>query len=168
MLQGIPPGVVCFIDANIFIYHLVASPADRALSSECSPFFARIERGEIKGAPSTVALAEAIHKVMLAEAQTVHNLPPKGLAQRLAKYPHLLAGLSRHHEVLDIVDTLGLHVEPVTVDVLRRAAHISVPHQLLTNDATTIATMEKLGLIHLVTNDNDFDSVPGITVWKPR
>jgi predicted nucleic acid-binding protein len=39
---------------------------------------------------------------------------------------------------------------------------------LLTNDALTIAVMEKLGLSHLVTNDDNFDSITGVTVWKPR
>ena len=39
---------------------------------------------------------------------------------------------------------------------------------LLTNDAMIVALMRRHGVTHLVTNDNDFDRVPGLTVWKPR
>jgi len=28
--------------------------------------------------------------------------------------------------------------------------------------------MEKLAISHLVTNDDNFDAVNGLTVWKPR
>jgi predicted transcriptional regulator len=39
---------------------------------------------------------------------------------------------------------------------------------LLTNDAALLAHMQALGMTHLATNDDDFDKVMGITVWKPR
>jgi predicted nucleic acid-binding protein len=38
----------------------------------------------------------------------------------------------------------------------------------LTNDSLTIAAMEKLQLRDLVTNDDNFDSLSGVQVWKPR
>jgi predicted nucleic acid-binding protein len=38
----------------------------------------------------------------------------------------------------------------------------------LTNDATIVALMRRHGLIHLATNDDDFDRVPGLVVLKPR
>lgn len=66
------------------------------------------------------------------------------------------------------IRALAMHVEPVTVDLIERAAALSVQHQLLTNDAITVASMEKLGLTHLATNDDNFDTVPGFTIWKPR
>jgi predicted nucleic acid-binding protein len=105
---------------------------------------------------------------MMADAIAVHGLPHKGLPHYLASHSHLLASLSKHRNVLRLVQTLNLHVEPVTKDILQRAADISVQQQLLTNDAIIIAVMEKLGLTHLATNDDNFDSIPGITVWKPR
>lgn len=36
MLRDIPPGTHCFVDANIFYYHLVET---LPLSEECSNFF---------------------------------------------------------------------------------------------------------------------------------
>jgi predicted nucleic acid-binding protein len=41
-------------------------------------------------------------------------------------------------------------------------------HQLLLGDANIVAQMQRHEIAHLATNDDDFDRVPGITVWKPR
>src|SRR6266566_2285966 len=50
---------------------------------------------------------------------------------------------------------------------LARGADLSAQHRLLTNDALTLAVMEKRGVTALATNDDDFDTVEGITVYKP-
>lgn len=63
MLRDIPSGKHCFVDANIFYYHLVDIPP---LSEDCSNFFERVEKQEIIASTSSVAVAEAVHKVMLA------------------------------------------------------------------------------------------------------
>jgi predicted nucleic acid-binding protein len=38
---------------------------------------------------------------------------------------------------------------------------------LLVNDSILLAVMLDQGLTDLVTQDSDFETVPGITVWKP-
>jgi predicted nucleic acid-binding protein len=53
------PGVVCYLDATIFYYHLVGAPA---LSDDSSDLLTRIERGRVHGVSSSVAVAEATHK----------------------------------------------------------------------------------------------------------
>lgn len=75
MLHDIPPGTRVFVDANIFYYHLVETPP---LSEECSNFFERVEKQEIIASTSSVAVAEAIHKVMLADAVSRHGLDRAG------------------------------------------------------------------------------------------
>jgi len=40
--------------------------------------------------------------------------------------------------------------------------------KLLLGDASIVPQMQRHGIVHLATNDDDFDRVPGITVWKPR
>jgi predicted nucleic acid-binding protein len=64
MFADIPEGVVCYLDATIFYYHLVNVSV---LSDDCSDLLARIEAGRVRGVTSSVAIAEATHKVMLAE-----------------------------------------------------------------------------------------------------
>jgi len=165
MLSSLPDGTSCFVDANIVCYHIIQTPP---LSDECSRFIKRIERGAVRASTSASVVAEAIHKVMLAEAIQRHKLDHRGLAHRLQRQRELIAGLSEHRKVPTLMKALPLHVEPVTLDILERAANITTQHRLLTNDAVTIAVMEKLGLSHLVTNDDNFDSVPGLSIWKPR
>jgi predicted nucleic acid-binding protein len=165
MLHDIPPGKHCFVDANIFYYHLVETPP---LSEECSNFFRRVEKQEVTASSSSVAVAEAIHKVMLADAVAQHGLDCAGLAHRLQRHRQLISTLQEHKKVTALVRALAIHVEPVTLTTLERATDVSTQFQLLTNDALTVAVMEQLGLKDLATNDENFDSVAGFTVWKPR
>ncbi|MFN0107810.1 MAG: type II toxin-antitoxin system VapC family toxin [Blastocatellia bacterium] len=166
MLVNIRSGTNCFVDANIFFYHLTAATTDVALSNFCSDFLERIDKGEVIATTSTVAIAEAVHKVMLAEAKVRYD--SKLNAARLQRQRHLIATLSEHKKVAELVRALKIQVEPITLDLLERAADCSIQHQLLTNDALTIAVMEKLRLTDIATNDDDFDSVAHLTVWKPR
>lgn len=165
MPLNVPTGTTVFIDANIFYYHFVSFPG---LSTACTAFLQRLTQGELTGVTATVVLAEAQHKVMLAEAVQTYQLSPQGLVRRLTQTPGLLAGLSHHQLVPGTVAALPVRIEPLTVAILHRAAQLSVAHELLTNDAALLAHMQALGVTHLATNDDDFDTVPGVTVWKPR
>ena len=164
LLKDIPDGVMCFIDATIFYYHLVSTPP---LSDDCLDLLARAGTGAINGVTSTVALAEATHKVMLAEIVRRHGVVPQGLIARLKKHPELLDHLTEHQQVVALAQTLQITIEPITADLLRRGAELSPQQRLLTNDALMLAVMEKLGVSHLATNDDDFDSLAGLTVYKP-
>ena len=164
MLSDIPEGAVCYLDATIFYYHLVGAPT---LSDECSDLLKRIELGRVQGVTSSVALAEATHKVMLAEVVHRHGVAYQGLIARLKRHPEWLDALTGHHRVVATVRGLRLSVEAVTLDLLARGAALSIQERLLTNDALTLAVMEQLGVTILATNDDDFDPVSGITVYKP-
>jgi predicted nucleic acid-binding protein len=164
VLTDIPDGVVCYLDATIFYYHLVDTPP---LSDDCSDLPTRIARGRVQGVTSSVAIAEATHKVMLADVVQRHGVNHRGLIARLKRHPELLDGLTHHSQVAATVRSLGLPVETITLELLARGAALSSQKRLLTNDALTLAVMEKLGVITLATNDDDFDTIDGMTVYKP-
>jgi predicted nucleic acid-binding protein len=164
VLTPIPDGIVCYLDATIFYYHLVDAPA---LSDDCSDLLKRIELGRVHGVTSSVAIAEATHKVMLADVVHQHDVGHQGLIARLKRHPELLDGLTNHHRVVATVRSLHLPVEAITLDLLARGAELSTQRRLLTNDALTLAVMEKREITILATNDDDFDAVAGITVYKP-
>ncbi|HZF38139.1 MAG TPA: type II toxin-antitoxin system VapC family toxin [Blastocatellia bacterium] len=164
MLKDIPDGVVCFIDATIFYYHLVNTPP---LSDDCSDFLARVGAGSINGVTSTVALAEATHKVMLVEIIRRHSVTAQGLTTRIKKHPELLDGLMEHKQVAALSQALKLTIEPITIDLLKRGSDLSPQRRLLTNDALMLAVIEKLGVSYLATNDDDFDSIAGLSVFNP-
>jgi len=164
VLTAIPDGIVCYLDATIFYYHLVDTPV---LSDDCSDLLKRVELGHVHGVTSTVAIAEATHKVMLADVVQRHGVEHRGLIARLKRHPELLDALTNHQRVVTTVRGLRLPVEAITLDLLVRGADLSAEKRLLTNDALTLAVMEKLGVTALATNDDDFDAVGGITVYKP-
>ena len=63
---------------------------------------------------------------------------------------------------------MNISIEATTSDQLKEAERLLSQHGLLTNDSITLALMKHLGLTDLVTNDDDFDGVDWVTVWKPR
>lgn len=164
LLEDIPDGVACFLDATIFYYHLVNTPP---LSDDCSNLLARIEAGTIQGVTSSVALAEATHKVMLAEIVRRRGATPQGLISRIKKHPELLDNLTEHEQVAALAEKLRLTVEPITLDLLKRGAQLSPQRRLLTNDALMLVVVEQLSVKYLATNDDDFDAIPGVIVCKP-
>ena len=119
MLTTIPDGVVCYLDATIFYYHLVDAPP---LSDDCSDLLTRIERARVQGVTSSVAILEAAHKVMLAEVVQRHGVDHRGLIARLKRHPELLDGLTNHQRVAATVRSLRLPVEAITLELLARGA----------------------------------------------
>ena len=63
---------------------------------------------------------------------------------------------------------LPLRVLPIDAEIIEAGAKLSQQLGLLTNDALIVALIRYHGLQHLVTNDDDFDGITGVTVWKPR
>ena len=124
-------------------------------------------QGRVRSITSSVAVAEATHKVMLAEVVHRHRVPLTGLIAHLKRQLELLDSLTHHQQVVATVCDLRLHIEAITLELLARGADLSTQHRLLTNDALTLAVVEKLGVTALATNDDDFDAVEGITVYKP-
>jgi len=165
MLSDIPDGASCLVDANILYYHLVSYPG---LSQQCTEFLVRGGQGTLSLVVPTVALAEAVHKVMLAEAVAKLSLPLQGLAHRLSRRRDLISELSEHKQVLPAARAASAQIEPVAEHHVEMAAQLSPQHGLLTNDAILLAVASSLGISNLATNDDDFDSVASLTVWKPR
>ncbi len=108
MLTAIPDGRVRYLDATIFYYHLVDTPV---LSDDCSDLLKRIELGSVHGVTSTVTIAEATHKVMLADVVQRHGVEHRGLIARLKRHPELLDGLTNHQRVVTTLRGLRLPVE---------------------------------------------------------
>jgi predicted nucleic acid-binding protein len=96
LLHDILPGTHCFVDANIFYYHLVDTPP---LSQECSEFFKRVRTKDLAASTSSAQIAEAMHNVMMAEAVAKHGFDRPGLAHRLQRRRELIAAFSDHEKV---------------------------------------------------------------------
>lgn len=76
----------------------------------------------MQGVVSSVAIAEATHKVMLAEVVQRHGVDHRGLIARLKRHPELLDGLTNHSQVVATVRSFRLPVEAITLELLTRGA----------------------------------------------
>jgi predicted nucleic acid-binding protein len=165
MPLNLASGSDCFVDANIFYYQAVDTPP---FSDECTDFLDRTLNGDVRAFTSIHLLAEALHKVMLAEAAARFGLTRTNLIGWLKKNADCIAGLSEFVKAGQLFASMPLTVLPLDGPLLVETAGVCRQEKLLTNDAMSVALMRRHRLMHLVTNDDDFDAVSGLTVWKPR
>ncbi len=138
------------------------------LSEPSTAFLERVATGKLEAHTSIHVLSEAIHKIMLAEAARRFARERAGLVNWLHRHPERIAELSEFRQAASELVEVGLKLLTADSTDLIAASLLSSEMGLLTNDAIIIALMRRYSLRHLITNDDDFDGVPGITVWKPR
>jgi predicted nucleic acid-binding protein len=158
-----PAGVRCFIDANILVYHFVANPPFTAASRA---FMQRVQAREIVGCISPVVASEALHRIMLSEVQAQFQAAkPLPYVQRR---PQIIGTLRTYHAAAAALATMELDMLQMDAGTFGRTATMAGRYGLLTGDASHVALMEREGISYLISNDDDFDAVAGITVCKPR
>jgi predicted nucleic acid-binding protein len=162
--DDIPVGLVIFVDANPLLYYFTAHPR---YGSACQKLLDRIEKKEITGFTSATVLTEVVHRLMTIEACQRFIWPVRGIAQRLRRHPAEVQQLSRSRQAVDEITLIGLDVLPVGKNDISLASDISRQTGLLCGDALVIAIMQSHGLVHLASNDADFDRVPGLTRYAP-
>src|SRR6476661_4088945 len=98
MALTLPAGTACFLDGNIFYYHYVQTPPH---SAQCTDLLRRVVFGEIQAFATVHVLAEAVHKVMLAEAAAKFGLTRAGLANWLQRDPGRIKQLAEFRTAAD-------------------------------------------------------------------
>ena len=165
MPLDVPDGERCFVDANILYYCYVDTPD---VSDACRGFLRRTQSGDVDATSDVRSLNDCVHKTMLAEISQRFGRSRKGLVGWLKQHPEALAELPKTAEVCDRLAQLRLNVLPNDSAILPTAVSIAQSEKLLLGDASIIAIMRRHGITNLATNDDDFDRVQGIKVWKPR
>lgn len=155
------PGEKIFIDANIFVYHV------NGISSECKHFLSRCSQKEIIGYTSTFVLAEILHRLMIAEAIRKKYIRTKNPVQQLKKHPEVVKQLSDY--IADVVKIREMNVKilDLTPKCIEESANIRKTEGLLTNDSLIVATMKQASFSKLATNDDDFDNIAWLDIYKP-
>jgi len=155
----------CFVDANVFYYDAVAFPG---LSEYCTALVRQIMSGNRPAATLSSAVADAVHKVMFSEIVEFHSRPRAGLLAWVKKNPDAIKRLTKFPAAAAKLAALPMTWLPENAELLKQAADVATRHGLTVNDALIVAAMQQHTIEHLVTNDDDFHGIPGITVWKPR
>lgn len=159
----LPQGAAIFLDANIFVFHF---QPHGIFGPPCTALFKRIEQGELFASTSTHVLSEVAHRLMTLEAAVLYQWSSK-IVDRLKQNPACVQQLSRFRSALRTISQMGVQIITIPTTTLDTAAAISQQTGLLSNDALLVAVIQANGLTNLVSNDADFDRVPGLTRYTP-
>jgi uncharacterized protein len=160
----IPSGESVFVDANVFVYDFGPDPV---FGPPSNALLKRIEQADVMGYVSSHVLHDVAHRLMTLEACQILGWPFTGIGQRLRRHPAEIQKLGAFRQALDTIVRLGIEIVPVTAQHVLLAGDVSRQHGLLSGDALIVAVMQSQKLIHLASNDADFDRVPGIKRFAP-
>lgn len=161
-LSEFPSGGTLFLDANIFLEHLLRG------EPSCTVLFQRLRTREVHAVTSVAVLAEVRHRLLLTEAvRRGFVLQPHRALERLRTRPELLERLGVCDEALNLLLETPVRLVSVSPAQFRLAQRISIRHHLLTNDALHVATARAQRLRHFASADRDFHRVPDLMLWFP-
>jgi predicted nucleic acid-binding protein len=153
-----------FVDANTLVYHYTAHAT---FGTACTQLLQRIENQELLDFTSTVALGEAMHRLMTTEASSQLGWPFAGIGNRLRTNPAEVQKLHIFRRAATEVLQSKIQVLTIPPALLLTTAALCQQIGLLTNDGLIVAIMQSSGLDKLASNDSDFDRVPGLTRYAP-
>jgi len=164
-LEALPLSSDVFIDANIFLYHIMRRPK---FFPPCHGFFTAIESGAYNGFTSTLVLNEVLHKLILAEATNTYGLRSEHDAANVLKQdPAKIKGLSQVWKTYSDIKEYPITICSCDESVLDMAIDLSNKYGLLISDATHLAVIKSEGISNIATNDTDFQRLNEIDVYKP-
>ncbi len=162
--QSIPAGIDLFLDANTLVYHFSNHPS---YGAACTDLLERIESKKLRGFTSAHVLADVAHRLMTLEAMNQLGWPATSLAARLRQQHAQIPKLLQYRQALLRLGQIGVHVLPISEQLVLAASGCSHQFELLTGDAIVVALMQQHGFTHLASHDSDFDRVPGLTRYSP-
>jgi len=163
LLDSVPNGSDVLIDANVFVYGLTAK------SAQCKTLLERCSREEVSGMTLFEVVHEATHTFMNGEALQkglFDGQQEKG-AKYLSKHPEQVKVLTDYWVNIVRLLALNLLVLPMEQDIVEGAQAERVNAGLLTNDSLIVAAMREYGISKIATNDRQFETVAGISVFSP-
>ena len=160
----IPAGLSVFIDANVFVYHILSHAT---FGPACHQLLKRVAHQEIVAYTAADVLSDVAHRVMTLEAIATFNWSLKGIASHLKHQPAAIQQLSRFRQAVEEILQIGVRILPIDGTLVQTAAMLSQQHGLLNGDALVVSVMQHHGLVSLASEDADFDRVPGLTCYAP-
>ncbi len=159
--NNLKKGDIIFIDANIFIYNFGAQ------SVECKELLLRCAKGDLRGYTLTSVLSEVLHRLMIAEAIEKGYITDKSPLKKLREDPEIIKKLTTYIQNVEKIGEMNINVVSLTHELIKKSAKIRQSEGLLTNDSIVVAAVKDLGFSSLVTNDNDFDRIEWLNIYKP-
>lgn len=160
----IPSGSKVFIDTNILLYSITEHPKYKNV---CDKLLDKVKGRDIEGVISVIVLNELIHKLVIGEIAEKEEIELSRVAPLVKRNPGVLKGLRAYEILEDVENNYNLAIIRITKEDFSKARQLMDKHHLFSNDAMHLAVMLKERIVHIATNDSDFDKVEEIKVWKP-
>ena len=164
-LKDFPGNVAIFIDANIFLYHAFGNNDDSL------QFLKRVENENIRAYTSALVLEEVAFKLLM---QSTSNFVEKINFDKLKRF---LAAAENRAKALDPVNKymgyihtlrdMGLKIIDLTGGDISVAIVKAATNGLITADGAHLSVMERKGIKHIASSDQDFGTLDDITLWSP-
>lgn len=160
-LSNLPPGSDVFLDSNILIYALGGR------SVECKQLLERCSREELSGITSFHVVGEVTHRLMCQEAQSLGFIREGNPTKQLQESPEIVRRLTSYWAEIERLLSFNLLFLSVDEAIVRAAQSVRTAAGLLNNDSIVVSCMKRFGIAYLASNDQGFDRVPDIFVFRP-
>lgn len=164
-LIDLPSDSTVFVDTNLLSYFYIRKDA---LAKSVELFLERGSTHDLEIVTSASVVEDVVHRVMVFEAVTKHHVDPARAVNYLKNHPNLVKSLTEHLTIPSrLYNQFNINILGVTRAELHASKTFRSRYGLLTNDSLIVATMQRNNIIHLATNDRDFERVKEIQVWTP-
>lgn len=154
-----------FIDANIFLHHAFGT------NTASIEFLKRVEVENIKAYTSALVMEEVTFKLVM---QSASNFIEKINLDKLKRFlkdeknrRNAFGPVEKYMGYISTLRDMGLRIVDLTGRDIAVSIEKAMTHGLITADAAHLSVMERKGIKHIATSDEDFGIVSNITVWMP-
>jgi Predicted nucleic acid-binding protein, contains PIN domain len=157
-VDDLPEGEEVFIDANIFLFHVL----DELRYGEASTLFLeKIERREIKAVTNVIVLNEVAFKILMAELSNHSEKFNIWVARKLLKSKEVTEKAYRpvKRYITYLRGLEKLEVVGITPRIAFSSIEFGERYGLLPSDSFHLATMKEFGIKFIATDDSDFKRV---------
>jgi predicted nucleic acid-binding protein len=158
-----------FVDANIFTYFALGTPA---YQDACAEFRNHIEDKQIHAVTSDFVLNEVFYALLVGKgsellATTKITTIKKHLLQDAALAAACYQVCQDFWGYLLALQAEGLRIVNVSAREQENSLAIGGRYLLLPTDALHVATCQQYGMVHCATADAHFERVDFLQVWQP-
>ena len=164
-LKEFPGEVSVFIDATIFLHHAFGS------NGESMEFLKRVETENIRAYTSALVLEEVAFKLVM---QSASNFVEKINLDKLKQFftdagnrEKVLIPVKKYMGYIQMLKEMGLKIVDLTGGDITVAIDKASANGLITADGAHLSVMERKGIKHIATSDQDFGTLNDITMWSP-
>jgi len=164
-LENLPEATTVFVDANIFLHHAFGT------NNNSIEFLKRVEKGSVKAYTSVLVLEEVFFKLLMQQAsnylEKVNVEKVKAFLKEERNRDKIFGPIFQYLKYIKILKSLGLKVIEVRDEDIEMALNLARKWGIIAADAFHLAVMQRKLIVHLISDDSDFERAEDINLWRP-